>query len=247
MTDAICRLLEWDSQFFDRRIATVTTTRLTKDTGDAIDEWCHANRVDCVYLRADPDDAQTARLATEHGFDLVDVRLDFDRRLTGRPPVTAEGGVRPARVEDVEELRAIAATSHDTTRFYFDTRFPKERADELYATWIAKSVAEGYADGVLVASREGEAVGYITMHLENETDARIGLVGVAQPWRGKGLGRALVEAASSWSLARGRQRIAVATQARNVGGVRLYERAGFHLAKVDLWYHCWPATDRHAP
>jgi dTDP-4-amino-4,6-dideoxy-D-galactose acyltransferase len=247
MTDPVCRLLEWDSQFFNRRIATVTSSRLTKATGDAVDEWCRAHRVDCVYLRAGPDDELTARVAAGRGFELVDVRLDFDRRLTGPPAAAADGDVRPARTEDVEELRAIAGTSHDTTRFYFDTRFPRERADELYRTWIAKSVAEGYADGVLVASRDGAAVGYITMHLENETDARIGLVGVARPWRGKGVGRALVEAASSWCAARGRSRVAVATQARNVAGVRLYERAGFQLAKVDVWYHYWPAAGGHAP
>ena len=244
MTGEICRLLEWDSQFFDRRIATVTTTCLTSNTAAAVDAWCRAHDVDCVYLRASPDDEETARAAAERGFVLVDVRLDFDRPLTGATAVDAD--IRPARSEDVEALRAIAGTAHGTTRFYFDTRFPRDRADELYRTWIARSVAEGYADGVLVASRGGGPTGYITMHLEGETAARIGLVGVAQPWRGKGVGRALVEAASHWCAARGRSRVAVATQARNIAGVRLYERAGFQLAKVDVWYHYWPAASSHA-
>ncbi len=247
MTDAVCRLLEWDSQFFDRRIATVTASCLTSETARAVEAWCRAHRVDCVYLRAGADDEQTARVAAEHGFALVDVRLDFDRRLTAQPAAAASGDIRPARNEDVDALRAIAGTAHHTTRFYFDTRFPRDRADELYRTWITKSVAESYADGVLVAARDGAAVGYITMQLVNETDGRIGLVGVAEAWRGRGVGRALVEAASSWFAARGRSRLLVAAQARNIAGVRLYERAGFQLATVDLWYHHWPGADRHAP
>jgi hypothetical protein len=37
----------------------------------------------------------------------------------------------------------------------------------------------------------------------------------------------------------------VATQARNLAGVRLYEVAGFRLHAVSFWYHRW--FERRAP
>jgi GNAT superfamily N-acetyltransferase len=238
VTDSLCTLLEWDSRFFGCRIARANPSRLTHETCESLLAWCEAHDVDCLYFLATPDDPETTCLAETHAFRLVDVRVDFERHLAaGQAPVTA-ADIRPAAAGDVPELRAIAGTSHHATRFYFDARFSRDRCDELYRTWITRS-CEGFADAVLVADRGGRAAGYITVHLEEGARARVGLVGVAEAWRGHGVGGALVDAALHWSAGRGRTSVSVATQARNIGGIRLYERAGFQAARVGLWYHRW--------
>ena len=238
MTDALCRVLDWDSRFFGCRIARVTVPYLTAESCASILAWCKAHGVECLYFLAAPDDAETSLLAQAHDFQLVDVRLDFDCHLTaGRTP-QRKPNIRPATERDLPRLRAIASTSHQATRFYFDGRFRREQCDELYRTWIERS-CDGFADAVLVAASECEVSGYITMHLDAGTRARIGLVGVAEASRGRGFGRQLLDAALDWCDSHGRTCISVATQARNVPGVRLYEQAGFQVARVGLWYHRW--------
>jgi ribosomal-protein-alanine N-acetyltransferase len=237
VTAAPCRILDWDSAFFGCRIATVTAFTLTDDSCRTVLDWCEAHHVDCLYFLADPGDYDTARVAAVHGFSVTDIRLDFERAITAGPASTA-ADIREARASDIPALCEIAADAHRDTRFFFDRHFPADRAPELYRTWIARS-CDGFADGVLVADCDGRPAGYVTMHLEADRCGRIGLFGVAPAARGQGRGARLIEGAVAWLAARDRSCVRVATQARNVPGVRAYERNGFQLARVGIWHHRW--------
>ena len=57
--------------------------------------------------------------------------------------------VRPVQDADIEGLKAIARGAHTDSRFFFDSRFGKEHAADLFADWIATDCA-GRADNVLV-------------------------------------------------------------------------------------------------
>jgi dTDP-4-amino-4,6-dideoxy-D-galactose acyltransferase len=235
--DAACRLLEWDSAFFGRRIARLDRGRLTAAEAAATLEWCRGQRVDCLYFLADADDGPTVAAAEAHGFRLVDVRLTLERPGGMVPP--AEPDVRPWADADLPGLRALAAVSHADTRFYFDPGFAREKCAALYATWIDKS-CHGYADQVLTAGPPGEPLGYVTCHLGKDGEGQIGLIGVAAAAQGQGLGGRLVRAAVRWLHDHGMVRVAVVTQGRNGRAQRLYQRCGFVTRSLQLWYHCWP-------
>jgi len=70
-----CRYLEWDSEFFGRRIASARVSRLTADTVEEILAWSRTNRIECLYFLADSDHSETVRLAEDHGFRQVDIRM----------------------------------------------------------------------------------------------------------------------------------------------------------------------------
>src|SRR5262249_31685103 len=72
-----CRILDWDSEFFRRRIATFTGKPADRATFERAIEWCRAERVACVYLRSDVEDLASRRLAEDHGFRLVDLRVTY--------------------------------------------------------------------------------------------------------------------------------------------------------------------------
>jgi GNAT superfamily N-acetyltransferase len=91
---------------------------------------------------------------------------------------------------------------------------------------------------VLVAEADGEPAAYLTCHL-NDQGSQIGLVGVAENHRGKGLATKLVQAFLSWSREQGAQRAIVVTQGRNLQAQRLYQRNGFVTSLLHLWYHRW--------
>jgi dTDP-4-amino-4,6-dideoxy-D-galactose acyltransferase len=229
-------LLAWDTEFWGRRIARVEGDTLTDHEAARVGDWARRSAVDCVYFLARSDDAGTAHAAERAGFQLMDVRVQLERAPgdgTGAP------GVRESRPDDLPALRAIARVSHRGTRFYADPRFPRARCDDLYEVWIERSCA-GWADVVLVAEHESRPAGYVSCHLDDAgRSASIGLIAVAAFARQLGLGRALVDGAVAWCAARGAQEMRVVTQGRSVEAVRLYERCGFRVESLGLWFHRW--------
>jgi dTDP-4-amino-4,6-dideoxy-D-galactose acyltransferase len=244
---SLCELLEWDTAFFGRRIARVTATTVTADTMSELLFWCSAEHVECLYFLADSSDPMTIRLAEEHGFQCVDIRVTLERCPPSRDTddVAFEGSVRAARPDDVIALRAIARTAFRGGRFHLDRRFAPDRADMLYEIWIEKSCLGG-AEVVLVAERRRQAVGFLTCHVRGDATGQIGLVGTREDARGSGVGRAMVSEALRWFAARGAQRVRVVTQGRNRGALRLYERSGFLVDSVELYYHRWFTDDAGA-
>jgi dTDP-4-amino-4,6-dideoxy-D-galactose acyltransferase len=227
-----CELLEWDTEFWGVPIGRVVGGEVSPE----VDEWASANGVACMYFLAPSDAPEAVRAAEHSGFELVDVRVELDRPSTGHEAVA----VRSARADDVERLRELAGSVHrGETRFYADPGFPDKRCDELYALWIERSV-EGWADEVFVAELDADVAGYVSCHADEARGrGSIGLIGVAEAARGKGVGASLVNAAVAWSRERGLPTVSVVTQGRNVQAQRLFQRCGFRTGAVDLWFHKW--------
>jgi dTDP-4-amino-4,6-dideoxy-D-galactose acyltransferase len=244
MESAVCRYLEWDSEFFGLRIARLTEDSLTRDRTAAALRWCTENRIDCLYFLAQLSDSETAELAQLHGLQPVDMRVTLDCALpaaAGEAPDIrhfATSDIRHFAAADAEALCRLAAVSHRDSRFYFDSRFPRSRCDALYAAWIKRSF-EGWADAVFVAAPEGNAVGYLSAHLSPAGVGSIGLVAVDPDWHGRGLGKQLVEAGLRYFAENGMKQATVVTQGRNIVSQRLYQRCGFRTRSAGLWYHRW--------
>ena len=222
-------LLEWDSEFFGIPIARIDVGAFTPDFERAVKPWCALHRIACLYVLG-PSGADAPP---------VDLRVTYDSDIDGVEEETP--AVRPALAEDIPALEPIARMSHRDSRFYADGRFDASRCDDLYATWIRRSV-EGWADAVWVAIHNDRPAGYLTCHRHGA----IGLVAVAGHARGLGLGRQLVNAAKNYFRAHRVPRVQVVTQGRNTAARALYEKCGFRLAGVRYWYHLWFPENLHA-
>jgi dTDP-4-amino-4,6-dideoxy-D-galactose acyltransferase len=234
----ICTYLEWDSKFFERRIARLNRPRLDDAVVAETLAWCGTNRIECLYFLADSDHPQTPRLAESNDFLLTDVRMTFERTLAQQERAhISPDEVRLAREDDLNVLRAIARTGHRDTRFYFDEHFDQTKCELLYETWIENSF-RGFAQAVLVALVDQAPAAYLTCHFKDQ-ESQIGLVGVDASHQGKGLGTKLVQHFLSWSREQGASRATVVTQGRNIPAQRLYQRNGFATASLQLWYHRW--------
>ena len=137
-----CQLVEWDSEHFDLPIGKVTAAALTPGGADAIDRWCLDQGIRCLYFLADASDAESARVAFEHGYRFVDVRITCARFYQGVEDLPSYGPegltVREADEGDLDFALDLAARSHRTSRFYFDGMFPTERCDVLYRSWVER-------------------------------------------------------------------------------------------------------------
>ncbi|HMK71863.1 MAG TPA: GNAT family N-acetyltransferase [Myxococcaceae bacterium] len=229
------RTLDWDSDFFGVRIARLEETRLDPEDVAVLEQEVAARGIDCVYLLA--DEALPPARALTAGFWPVDERVTLE--LEPVPELVLRGGgARPAVAADARALEDIAGEAHRGTRFFTDPHFPKERSIELYRTWIRNSLG-GAADAVLVVDDASGPAGYATASVKAGGLGEIGLVGVAARARGQGLGRALVAAVVHWIGERGCTRAQVVTQGLNAVALRLYQGAGFRIARTQTWYHRW--------
>jgi dTDP-4-amino-4,6-dideoxy-D-galactose acyltransferase len=242
-----CRLLEWDSSFFGLRIARAEPSVFRAGSEPLFDAWCSLNQIECVYLLADVADQSTITSAESAGFRLVDIRLTLETTLSQAAPAAAvgpaHGTVRAACPDDLKVLKAIARQSHRETRFYADGHFDPRRCDDMYETWIQRSCG-GWAERVVVAEVDGVPAGYVTCHVRGPEEGQIGLVAVKPGSRGLGLGSVMIDEALRWFVSQHMTRVSVITQARNANAGRFYQRAGFSVTSIQLWYHKWMARSR---
>jgi hypothetical protein len=64
---APCEFLEWDSNFFGRRIARVRGTQRSAGEIQSSLEWFRAERIECLYLLAPSADTHAIQLIEEYG------------------------------------------------------------------------------------------------------------------------------------------------------------------------------------
>jgi len=242
---ACCELLPWDSEHFGCRIARVCGDTLRPELAVQINDWCQSHQVRGLYFLSQADDPATIQIAERNGFALVDIRVTYESLMIDSParpcPALPETVcIRPVEPDDLPGLQALARTGHRDTRFFSDSHFPRARAEELYATWIALEV-EGRAQTVFVAaSATNQPLGYVSCHWDqSRQEGQIGLVGVSQEARGQGIGKNLLRAAMDWYRHRGAQRVTVVTQGKNRAAQRLYQQCGFLSQDLQLWYHKW--------
>ncbi|HEV2320412.1 MAG TPA: GNAT family N-acetyltransferase [Verrucomicrobiae bacterium] len=240
-----CEFLPWDTEFFGCRIARVRGDTLTAQTVAQVDNWSRCHRIQGLYFLSCSNDPASVRTAEQHGFQLVDVRLTFERALGGESipgPESRSAGtrIRTFQPADVPALQALARAAHRDTRFFCDKHFSSDRAQDLYSTWITLE-SQGRAAIVFVATvAPDRAVGYISCHLdEARREGRIGLVGVDAAVHGRGIGQSLVYAALNWFSGKHMSAATVVTQGRNRSAQRLYQRCGFLTRDLKLWYHKW--------
>jgi dTDP-4-amino-4,6-dideoxy-D-galactose acyltransferase len=248
---APCELLPWDTQFFGFPIARVRGDTLGPEQAVQVDDWSRRNQVRGLYFLARADAPATIQNAERHGFGLVDIRVTFEHRLANPlslvgPELPAGTHIRAVQPADLSDLQALARLGHRDTRFFNDSHFPRQRAEDLYSKWITLEV-QGRAQVVFVcASETNQPLGYLSCHWQMTCrEGQIGLVGVSPEVRGRGVGRKLVEAALDWFRTQGAHKVAVVTQGNNRAAQRLYEQCGFLSHELQLWYHKWyPVGDQ---
>lgn len=137
--------------------------------------------------------------------------------------------LRPAREDDGPALNRIC--------------YPHlEPAEMEQALAISLAQAESNCGVRLVAEMDGGIVGSGQLQSWGKT-AEIANLMVVPEYRGRGIGRSLVEALLSEARTLGFSSVEIGVQAENQGAMTLYERAGFRYQRtVQLSLNGKPAT-----
>jgi RimJ/RimL family protein N-acetyltransferase len=134
--------------------------------------------------------------------------------------------IRPAEVGDIESWRRTVGAVARESHFLAFQGTPPRRSATAFAKMVA---ARGLPQWFAVA--DGEVVGWcdVVSLSDREVWAHRGTLGIGllAAWRGRGLGRALIEATIAAAWAYGFRRIELKARADNVRAISLYESVGF--------------------
>jgi GNAT superfamily N-acetyltransferase len=224
-------LLPWDTKFFGITIgrARVGSERDLQTALRAANE----HGVECLYVVVPGAKADPLAAAIRAGSELTTVRLDLEHR--GRKVAPGAGTVRPAGPGEAARVADLAAALAPASRFAQDGRFRRERIEEMYRIWALNDLRDG---SVLVDTTGERAL--LTLS-KRPAGLVVDLVYIAEAARGTGLGRHLLDAALAVAAGAG---LTVATDARNLQAVRLYESAGFRARSIEVVLHLWPDARR---
>ena len=231
--------LEWDSSFFNKRIARITSSSLTEAEISDSFNWAKSEKIDCLYYLVSGLEKNATKAAEVNGFHLVDLRVTFIKQL--RKPeknFVPQWHIRRAVEADLPTLKVMARNAFPLSRFKVDTHFNEDKADEMYEVWIQNDLRLDGHD-VWVIDVDNQLAAFTSVSQKMDGKAHVGLVGTREEWRGRGLSLELQRFISEELRNEDISEIEVVTQGRNIPAQNLYQRAGYLVQSIDLWYHKW--------
>ena len=107
---------------------------------------------------------------------------------------------------------------------------------ELWSHWFVKDTA--FDPSLWFLAEAGDDLAGIALTRESETEPGLGwvrILGVIPEFRQRGLAQALLRHTFGEYASRGLERVGLGVDAENpTGAVRVYERAGMHVARTNL-------------
>jgi GNAT superfamily N-acetyltransferase len=251
---AVMRPLSWDTEFFGMGCARVEAFYFDRTDESAlgwslslaagVTDWCRRRQVRFVSAKIEAADALAAMGLGRAGFDVVDNEVTLVINSLPPPPPLPDGfqvvsGDCLAEVP-VEALGRL----FEHSRFHADPRIDNDLADRLWQMAVTNQAAqEGRPVTFLMDGPR--PVGIISCRSEDQLASVIGLdvgdwfiVGVAEEYRGRGLGRVLLSVGLKECLTR-YGLIQVATQTYNLPALGLYQAGGFKVRRAGLSLHCF--------
>jgi dTDP-4-amino-4,6-dideoxy-D-galactose acyltransferase len=244
-TASLLERLDWDSKHFGFPVARIAAA-IDDDRLEQALSTARREGVRLVYWSTSADRAAPAAVLSAFNGLLADRKATFARALGSiNEETSAERGLHVAAYgagQASPDLVALAIAAGVHSRFAVDSRIERAKFESLYRVWIERSVRREIAGDVLIA-HDGRAnqplAGMITVKVTGDV-GNIGLVAVAEAYRGQGVGSRLIEAAHRWMNDRRAAKSTVVTQLANSAACRLYERAGYDIEQVENVYHFWP-------
>jgi mycothiol synthase len=182
-----------------------------------------------VQAGAQHDDEVLLAELRRRGYEFVRHFFEMKIDLSDEPTAPAWPDDVTVRTFSPEDARTV---------FEADTEAFEDHWDSFHVTfeeWSEYFLGSSEFDPELwfLVEDGDQLAGYALCSNEGgETMGAVNVLGVRRPWRRRGLGTALLLHAFHEFRRRGREQARLAVDAENLtGAVRLYERAGMHVAR----------------
>ena len=229
--------LEWDSNFFSRRVGVVQIKHAEKI------DLLNKDHFDLIYVMDESSKLNPKQLTTD-GFKLghSSTKLTYQWLRDEQELIStkAQAEIQEYTGSSNSDLIDLALISGAHSRFNLDPNFTKDEFYRMYSTWIDNSLNGQLADLVLVAERENRFTGLVTLKIDQQNNgSSIGLMAVHPKQQGFGIGTALMNAVKHFIVSQKIHSLTVATQLKNKQACSFYKRNGLHLFKRENIHHLW--------
>lgn len=230
--------LDWDSEFFGFGVGRLVGPFESSAALVAALKEAAEGGLRLVYGVCDHEDVASHQIARAVGGRFVDAKRTYALDLVGVQP--ARGDIEEAGNDACSrrQLRSLAWQAAEFSRFRIDPALPAGSWRRMYSAWLRNSLSGQLADTVLVEHADDRIIGMITVS-HRAKRGQIGLFAVDHRWRGRGIGRRLLDAAIQRCRAEGCDELVVVTQGDNIAACRSYERAGYRLIEEQDIFHFW--------
>lgn len=234
------QILDFDSDLFGFKVSKILNAKLTLKELKPLLEKLKSLDIRLVYWQADGACKTSKTAASKLNGFLASEQVTFLtdlKKLDPTPKKSREIKTYKKKIP-TKEMKDLAVQIGAISRFGVDPKIPKKLFKKLYHTWIKNSANNTVADKVYITENNNKVTGLITLTKKNKR-GDIGLLAVDKNSQGKNLGTKLVKAAQKYFLDKGFSKAQVVTQKANIPACRLYEKCGFHVEKIDNFYHFW--------
>lgn len=224
------QLLVWDTNFFNMKIGRV----------DVVDE----SAFDFSFIK---------NRSKEEGYELLYIFSKTPVKTHFEKPINTKIGFKMAITPNLKSsfsdkvkiytgkkikpiLQKLAYQAGHFSRFKLDSNLSPSAFYKLYDQWLAKSLADDIM--IIEYIDNNQVAGMVTLEIK-KSSTLIGLIGVDNSFRGKGIGKHLVKSCIYHSQIQQKAYLEVYTQKENVQATKFYESCGFELANLSYIYHYW--------
>lgn len=141
-------------------------------------------------------------------------------------------GIEIAGIDPSRDLPAVHAVLDEAFADHWDS------SSEPFGQWVEENTSTASYDPTLwlLAKEGGQPAGALTGSVQGDR-AWVGDLGVRAPYRGRGIGAALLRRSFATFARRGLRRVVLAVDAENpTGATALYERVGMRVvSRWDVW------------
>lgn len=231
-------ILDWDSKLFGYAVAKIHLAKFNTQLLKEVISSLKLNKVKLAYLFLEYCDPTIVSMLEQFGGKLVDKKVTYmlniaNSELENSPSITSY-----LNSPITEQLNSLALQSGEYSRFNTDKNFKHDEFKKLYSVWLSKSITGEISKDVFVYKNNNDIIGFITIEIK-DGKFWIGLLAVDKKYRGKSIGKMLINRCIEEAKKMRYDTIWVNTQGENTIACKFYEKVGFKLLNIQYIYHFW--------
>lgn len=227
---------QWESGFFARQIATLQWVETTEKFPIIFPDFDLA-RLDLVQTKVASGDSEAIDWLQQQGFQLVEGEVEF--RLNLAEICENPTPCKVADENDLADLQALFGNAFPHSRFR-PPYFSLAENQRFYRQWITNAVRGQFDDLCLISrTASGQLRGGISLKVKG-SQAKIGLLAVAETFQGQGVATELLSAATAWAKSKGAEQLTISTQISNLAAINLYQKFGAKMVATAFWFYKQP-------
>lgn len=230
--------LEWDSNFFGIDIYDLQVKNISSQEKKLIREKVKMMKFDIIQSKIDIHSTDNINCLENLGFRFIDLHITFKkiffRNVLSHNNQKNEIEIQNATIKDIKEIEKLVSNKMFTYSRYYSMPISEDKINSFYSIWAKKAIAGTFDDFCLKATYKEKIVGLVTCKIINTSEAKIGIIGVDNNFRGRNIGHMMVLKLEEILKDKNIKFLYVTTEGRNIQAQNFYLKNSFSVHQIKL-------------